>query len=94
MSTTTVRLPEALKARIARVAAEGGMSAHSFIVEAVERSVQEAELRSAFVSEALDRAAEMDRGATALPWAEVRQYMLDRAAGKKTAPPRPARRAR
>ena len=35
MSTTTIRLPENLKARVARAAERSGTSAHSFILEAI-----------------------------------------------------------
>ena len=34
-TTTTVRLPQELKSRVAKLAAASGVSTHSFIVEAV-----------------------------------------------------------
>jgi predicted transcriptional regulator len=35
MSTTTIRLPDELKARVARAAKRAGTTAHGFIVEAI-----------------------------------------------------------
>ena len=45
-ATTTIRLPEKLRARVQALAKQSGRSAHSFIVEAVERqTAYEEELR-------------------------------------------------
>ena len=42
MSTTTIRLPQDLKERIARAAERAGSTAHSFILEAIaEKAEQE-----------------------------------------------------
>ena len=41
-STTTLKLPEKLKARIARLAAQSGRSAHSVMLDALEREVTRA----------------------------------------------------
>ena len=35
MSTTTIRLPEPMKARVQKAAEQAGMTAHSFILEAI-----------------------------------------------------------
>ncbi len=43
--TTTLKLTEALKARIGRVAAEAGKSSHAFMLEAIERHTALAERR-------------------------------------------------
>ena len=41
MSTTTLRLPDELKARIAEVAKQAGVTPHHFMLEAVaEKTVQ------------------------------------------------------
>jgi predicted DNA-binding protein len=36
MSTTTIRLPEALKSRVTKVAKRSGTTVHGFILEAIE----------------------------------------------------------
>jgi predicted transcriptional regulator len=48
MTTTTIRLPEDLKARVATAAKRSGMTAHSFILEAIAEKTQQAELRADF----------------------------------------------
>lgn len=88
MSTTTIRLPEELKARVARVAKDAGTTAHSVIVEAVQQHVEQAELRAGFLREGRDRLARMEAGGASVPWAEARQYLLDRVAGKQVARPK------
>src|SRR3990172_2800801 len=52
-ATTTLKLPEKLKTRIARLAKETGRSAHSLMVEALEREVAREERMREFVREAL-----------------------------------------
>ena len=51
--TTSVKLPPKLKARVAALARKSGRSAHSFIVEAVERHAEREERLRRFVQEAL-----------------------------------------
>ena len=53
--TTTIRLPAKLRARVRALAEKSGRSAHSFILEAVERhAAYEEEMRS-LVKEAIGR---------------------------------------
>src|SRR5512147_318016 len=48
MSTTTIRLPSELKARVAAAAKKAGKSAHSFILEAIAEKAQDTEQASEF----------------------------------------------
>lgn len=60
-ATTTIRLPPELRARINALAKQTGRSAHSLIVEAVERhAAYEEQLRS-LVEEALAADADIER---------------------------------
>ncbi|MCK7494673.1 MAG: CopG family transcriptional regulator [Comamonadaceae bacterium] len=43
MSTTTIRLDEQLRSRVAAAAERAGKSQHAFIVEAIARTVEQAE---------------------------------------------------
>ncbi len=88
MSTTTIRLPDELKARVAKVAEAAGMTPHGFIVEAVATVAAEAEARHAFHALAQQRLAAFKRNGKSVPWAEMRQYMLDKAAGRPTQRPK------
>jgi predicted transcriptional regulator len=82
MTTTTYRLPDELKATIDRLAADAGMTAHGYVVDALRRQTEQDLARSEFHAEARDRLDEMDRTGMAVPWQDVRQYLIDRAAGK------------
>ena len=48
MSTTTIRLPQDLKKRIARAAERAGSTAHSFILEALAEKAEQEERRTEF----------------------------------------------
>jgi predicted transcriptional regulator len=93
MSTTTVRFPDELKARVSKLAKQAGISAHSYIVLAVERETQRNEARADFVRSARSRLDEMDRSGEGVPWDDVRAYLTARAAGKRVARPQ-ARKTR
>ena len=59
MSTTTIRLPDDLKARIAAAAKRAGTTTHSFILEAIAEKADEAERRSDFNDNADRRYAQI-----------------------------------
>ncbi|HEY8229495.1 MAG TPA: ribbon-helix-helix protein, CopG family [Rhodanobacteraceae bacterium] len=82
MSTTTIRLPDELKARIAQAAKREGTSAHSFIVEAITEKADSAERRADFYGEAERRYAEFLKTGKSIPWEEARSYLKARLAGK------------
>ena len=46
MSTTTIRLPQDLKERVARAAQRAGTTAHSFILEAIAEKAEQDERRA------------------------------------------------
>lgn len=88
MSTTTIRLPHHLKARIAAAAKRAGTTAHGFILEAIAEKTDEAERRSDFLDIAEKRYAGIVATGKTIPWSEMRSYLENRLAGKK--PRRPA----
>lgn len=94
MSTTTIRLSEDLKKRIAQVAEDAGTSSHAFILEAIEAGVECAERRSEFYDIAERRYAGVAESGKTIPWSDMRSYLLDRVNGKKAARPRPKKLAR
>jgi len=88
MSTTTIRLPQELKDRVARAAERAGTTTHGFILEAIaEKAVQE-ELRAEFQDIAERRYAEIVASGKTVPWSEMRRYLERRAAGKKAVRPK------
>ena len=94
MSTTTIRLPEDLKKRIAQAAANAGTSSHAFILEAIEDSVEAAERRNEFYGSAEHRFAAIAETGKTIPWSAMRAYLLDRVSGNKAPRPRPKKLAR
>jgi uncharacterized protein (DUF1778 family) len=93
MSTTTIRIPENLKARVAAAAERAGTTAHSFILEAIAEKAEQAERRAAFYELADKRYARMLATGKTIPWTEMRQYLERRIAGKPAARPKARKRA-
>lgn len=94
MSTTTIRLPQELKERIARAAQRAGTTAHSFILEAIAEKAEQEERRGELQDEAERRYAEIVASGKTVPWTEMRRYLEHRLAGKKAARPKPRTLAR
>jgi predicted transcriptional regulator len=87
MSTTTIRLPQDLKARILAAAKRAGKTPHGFIVEAIAEKADEAERRSDFHDVAEKRYSQIAASGKTIPWSEMRAYLEDRVAGKKARRP-------
>lgn len=89
MSTTTIRLPEALKARVERLAAASGGTTHAFILEAIAEVADQRERREAFHAEAERRWKRMQRTGEYLTHDDLRHYAQALARGDKPEPPTP-----
>ena len=83
MSTTTIRLPEDLKARVAAAAERAGTTSHSFILEAIAEKADQEERRADFNNVAEKRYADIIASGKTIPWNEMRSYLEARLAGKK-----------
>jgi len=89
MSTTTsLKLPPELKNRVTEAAEGLGVSAHAFMVNAIEDATRASELRQQFVSDALDARNRYQRDGIAYDSRDIHEYFLARVAGKKTARPK------
>ena len=88
MSTTTIRLPQDLKERIARAAKRAGTSAHGFIIEAIVEKAEQEERRSEFQETAEQRYAHIVASGKTVRWSEMRTYLERRIAGKRPARPK------
>ena len=89
--TTTLRLSEALKARIAQAADESGKSSHAFMLEAIERQTELAERRRDFVASALHAEEEVAQYGLVYDGDEVLSWLQSRLEGARPAPPRKRR---
>jgi predicted transcriptional regulator len=83
MSTTTIRLSDELKARVAAAAKAGGTTPHNFILEAIAEKADQEERRADFIDEAQRRYAAIVETGKTISWADMRAYLEDRAAGKQ-----------
>ena len=82
MSTTTIRLPEDLKARVAKAAEAAGTTAHGFILEAIAEKAELAERRAEFHALADQRYARFLDTGESIPWEDARAWLRQRLAGK------------
>lgn len=89
---TTLKLPEELKARISRLAKQSKKSAHSLMLEALEREISREERMHAFVREALAADAEIKAGADVYRAEDVHAWLDRLATKRKPALPKPWRK--
>lgn len=93
-TTTTIRLPDELKARVAAAAECAGISPHGFILEAIAEKTAQEEQRRAFDAVAQQRYDKLVASGRSVPWSEMRRYLEDRAAGIAGRPPAARKLAR
>jgi predicted transcriptional regulator len=93
MSTTTIRLDDELKARVAAAAERAGKTSHGFILDAIARTVEQAELKDQFHREADGRWEQILANGKTVSWDEMRAYLAARASGQRK-PGRPRARKR
>lgn len=87
MSTTTIRIPDELKARLSRIAEQQGTSTHGLIIEAIAEKADALERRQAFHEEARERHEHYLATGESIPWEEMRDYLRRRARGEDVLPP-------
>lgn len=91
-ATTTIRLPPKLRARLAALAKQTGRSAHSLIVEAVERHAAYEEQIRSLVKEALAADAEIDETGEVYRAEDVHAWMARLAGERRAQRPKPWQR--
>lgn len=94
MSTTTIRIEDELKARIAAAAERAGKTAHAFILEAIAQTVEQSELDDEFHRIADDRWARLLTTGKTVPWDEAKSYIEARSRGERPRKPAPRKLAR
>ena len=87
-ASTTLKLPLALKQRIAPLARAAGKTPHAWMVEVIEVHATLAEKRSAFVADALAAEVEVKNTGRAYRAEDVHRYIRARAAGKSSRRPK------
>ena len=94
MSTTTIRLPDDLKEKVARAAKRAGTTSHNFILEAIAEKAELSEQRNSFLSVAESRYKAIVASGRTIPWADMQRYLKGKAAGKKIIRPAAKKLAR
>jgi predicted transcriptional regulator len=90
-ATTTLKLPDALKARITEAADAAGKSAHAFMLEALQAQTELAERRQEFVKSALIAREEVAQYGLVYDADEVFSYIQALVEGKQTERPTPTK---
>jgi predicted transcriptional regulator len=84
----SLRLPEDVKKRIARLAKAQDMTPHGFMLDAIREKLEAEEVRAAFHADAGRRLARMKKTGTGIPAEEVFEYLRRRAEGKAAERPK------
>lgn len=90
MATTTIRIEDDLKARLAAAAERTGKTAHAFILDAIARTVEHVEEDDEFHRVADARWAKVLAKVKTVPWDDAKAYLAARARGER--PTKPAAR--
>lgn len=90
MSTTTsLKLPDALKTTIAKVAAFEGKTAHALMVDTLQVAMEEALVRQQFYADGEAAYQDTIRLNAVYGGADVKAYVMARTAGGKPSRPQP-----
>jgi predicted transcriptional regulator len=81
MTTTTIRIEDALKARVAAAAERAGKTTHAFILDAIAQTVEEDELDAAFHHVADARWTKLLATGKTIPWEDAKAWLEARSRG-------------
>ena len=90
MPTTTIRIEDDLKARIAAAATRAGKTTHAFILDAIAQTVEQIEQDEALNRIADDRWENVAKTGKTVAWDDAKAWLEARSRGEK--PRRPAAR--
>ena len=88
MSTTTIRLEDQLKARIAAAAERAGTTTHAFILDAVEHTVEQAEQEAEFHRVANELWAKLLKTGHTEARDDDKQYLAAKSCGERPRKPK------
>jgi predicted transcriptional regulator len=89
-STTTIRLEDELKMRVAEAAARAGKTSHAFIRDAIVQTVEQAELDDALRHVADARWQKIAGGGETVAWSDAKKWLAATSQGETI--PRPSSR--
>lgn len=92
MATTSIKLPDSLKERIVKLAAETGKTAHAFMVDAIAEQIERVEEDRAFMARAEASLQHYKETGIAYDADEVHRYLRAKIQGLDPVKPRPIKR--
>jgi len=92
MSTTTIRIEDDLKARVAAAAERAGKTTHAFILDAIAEVVTQAEVDDAFHRLGEERWAHLLETGRTVAWDDAKAWLDARSRGQHQ--PKPVARRR
>jgi predicted transcriptional regulator len=87
MSTTTIRIDDELKERVAAAAEKAGKTAHAFMLDAIQHGVDQAELDDDFHRVADARWAKLLATGKTVAWDDAKAWLEARARGERPRKP-------
>ncbi|MEA2733349.1 MAG: hypothetical protein QOF70_7824 [Acetobacteraceae bacterium] len=93
-TTTTIRIEDDLKARVAAAAERAGKTAHAFMLEAIAQTVEQAELNETFHQVADERWAKVLATGKTVPWDDAKAWLEARSRGAHPRAPEPRKPGR
>lgn len=89
VAATSLKLPQALKTRIARLARRNGETPHALMVKMIEDQVDAAERYQTFLADAREADSRMADTGQGYAAADVHAYLDGLVSGRKPARPKP-----
>lgn len=86
-TTTTIRLEDSLKFRIAAAADRAGKTAHAFILDAISQTVEQVELDNEFHAVADERWKGILASGKTVSWDDARAYLDAKSRGENPGKP-------
>lgn len=90
MSTTTIRLPDDLKAKVMKEAEALGTTPHNFMLEAIAEKLNLADRKNDFTTTAAKRFDAIVKTGQAIEWEDMQRYLSAKAKTNKVARPKSA----
>jgi predicted transcriptional regulator len=90
-TSTTLKLPDELRARIAALAEADGKTSHAYMVEALQEKADRAERRRDYLAAGTKALHEYERTGIAYAMEDVERYILGIVAGKRLSRPKPVK---
>jgi predicted transcriptional regulator len=94
MTTTTLRIEDALKSRVADAAQREGKTPHAFMLDAITNTVDRLDLDNEFHHVADERWAELMATGKSVGWDQAKLYMEAKARGETARKPAARKLAR